>query len=151
MLARAMKPRIASVAVELTALCNQKCAYCYNEWREDGGAAVGAPRAETLFARVDRLLDAIDGDHVTLTGGAPLAHHGVFALLERLAARGVRAQIISNGGLADDRVAERLSRLGVLQIQVTLNGPEAALHDAHVGGAGHFDRTIAGIGALLRH
>jgi radical SAM protein with 4Fe4S-binding SPASM domain len=151
MLARTMRPRVASIAVELTAHCNQKCAYCYNEWREDGGAAVGAPRAETLFARVDKLLDAVDVDHVTLTGGEPLAHHGVFALLERLAARGVRAQLISNGGLADDRVAERLARLGVVQIQVTLNAPEAALHDEHVGGAGHFERTLAGIGALLRH
>ena len=27
-----------SVAVELTARCNQKCTYCYNAWRDDGGA-----------------------------------------------------------------------------------------------------------------
>jgi radical SAM protein with 4Fe4S-binding SPASM domain len=146
------RPRIASVAIELTAHCNQKCAYCYNEWREDGGAAVGAPRPETLFARVDRLLDAIEVDHVTLTGGEPLSHHGVFDLLERLAARGLRAQIISNGGLVDDRVAARLAALGVIQIQVTLNGPDAALHEEHVGqGGGHFARTMAGLEALIRH
>ena len=146
------KPSIASVAIELTAHCNQKCAYCYNEWREDGGAAVGAPRAATLFERVDRLLDAIDVDHVTLTGGEPLAHHGVYELLERLLARGLRAQLISNGGLVDDRVAARLAALRVLQIQVTLNGPDAALHEEHVGqGSGHYPRTIAGIEALVRH
>src|SRR5690349_21371533 len=146
------RPRIASVAIELTAHCNQKCTYCYNEWREDGGAAVGAPRPATLFARVDRLLDAVDVDHVTLTGGEPLAHQGVFELLERLLARGLRAQLISNGGLVDDRVAARLAALRVLQIQVTLNGPDADLHEAHVGkGSGHFARTLAGIAALLRH
>jgi radical SAM protein with 4Fe4S-binding SPASM domain len=146
------RPKIASVAIELTAHCNQKCAYCYNEWREDGGAAVGAPRAGTLFERVDRLLDAIEVDHVTLTGGEPLTHQGVFELLERLSARGLRAQIISNGGLVDDGVAARLAGLGVVQVQVTLNGPDAALHEEHVGkGSGHFARTLGGIGALLRH
>jgi radical SAM protein with 4Fe4S-binding SPASM domain len=146
------RPRIASVAVELTAHCNQKCAYCYNEWREDGGAAVGAAPAGTLFARVDRLLDAVDVDHVTLTGGEPLLHPAVYELLERLSARGIRAQIISNGGLVDEGVAEKLAALGVAQVQVTLNGPDAALHEEHVGkGSGHFARTLAGIEALLRH
>jgi radical SAM protein with 4Fe4S-binding SPASM domain len=146
------RPKIASVAVELTAHCNQKCAYCYNEWREDGGAAVGAPRPQKLFDRVDKLLDAIEVDHVTLTGGEPLLHPGVFELLERLRARGIRAQIISNGGLVDEEVAALLAGLGVAQVQVTLNGPEAALHEEHVGkGNGHFARTIAGIEALIRH
>jgi len=144
------RPRLNSIAIELTAHCNQKCAYCYNEWREDGGAAVGAPRGATLFARVERLLDAIEVDHVILTGGEPLAHKEVFSLLERLAARGVPAQMISNGGLVDDRIAARLAALRLRSVQVTLNGPDATLHEAHVG-PGCFEPTLAGIRALQRH
>ena len=146
----ASRPKVSSVAIELTAHCNQKCTYCYNEWREDGGAAVGAPRAETVFARVDRLLDAVDIERVTLTGGEPFAHHDVFGLLERLHARGIPVQMISNGGLIDDDVARRLRPFKLGHIQVALNGPNAKLHEEHVG-EGHFDKTIVGIQALRRH
>lgn len=142
------RPSVNSVAIELTAHCNQRCAYCYNEWREDGGAAMGAPRRAALLARVDRLLDAIEVEHVTLTGGEPFAHKDIFALLEHLAARGTPVQLISNGGLIDDRVAARLAPLGVRSVQITLNGPDAALHEEHVG-PGCFAPTIEGVRALL--
>ena len=137
-----------SVAIELTAFCNQKCDYCYNAWRDDGGRSVETGDTETLLARVERLLDAFDLDHVTLTGGEPLAHPGLFALLDRLTERRVPAQIISNGGLVTEEIAERLARYKLRFIQVTLNGPDAELHEAHVG-RGHFEKTVRGVKALL--
>src|SRR5258708_1005877 len=81
------RPKVSSVALELTAHCNQKCAYCYNEWREDQGYAMGAPRQATLLARIDKLIDELDIDHFTITGGEPFAHHDVFAVLEHIHAR----------------------------------------------------------------
>jgi radical SAM protein with 4Fe4S-binding SPASM domain len=149
--ARDAKPKVFAVAIELTAVCNQKCGYCYNEWRDDGGVEFGAPSREVLFRRVDRLLEAFDVDHVTLTGGEPFAHKDALALLEKLRDRGVRAQIISNGGLIDDALAARLAALRPGYVQLTLNAPEAALHDELVGGRGHFDRTMRGIEALRAH
>ena len=145
-----MRPKVYSVAIEVTAHCQQKCAYCYNAWREDNGAGMEAGEAKKLLARVDKLLGAVDVDHVTITGGEPFARRDIFELLDRVKARGVGIQIISNGGLVDDRVAERLAPFGVSYVQVTLDGPNAALHDAHVGGDGHFDKTLAGIRALRR-
>lgn len=144
------RPRLASVAVELTAHCNQRCAYCYNAFRDDGGASLGAPSADVLIARLAKILDACQLDHVTLTGGEPLMYPGLFAVLGMLAARGVAVQMISNGGMIDDPLAARLAESGVTQLQVTLDGPDAATHDAHTGGA-HFERALRGIRALLRH
>ncbi len=146
------KPKIFSVAIELTAHCNQKCDYCYNEWRDDGGQEVGAPTASELVARVQKLLDAIDVDHVTVTGGEPFAQPAAFQLLDELTRRGVGIQIISNGGMITDKLAERLAPHRVRYVQVTLDGPTAALHEEHVGeGRGHFEKTLAGIEALQRH
>lgn len=145
------KPRrkILSVAVELTAHCNQKCDYCYNEWRDDGGHALGAPPLATLKARLEKILDAVDVDHMTLTGGEPFARADVFEVIELLSKRGVGVQIISNGGLVTDRVAKRLAAFGVRYVQVTLDGPTAELHEEHVGAArGHFEKTLAGVRAL---
>ncbi|MEM9452843.1 MAG: radical SAM protein [Myxococcota bacterium] len=144
------RPRIDSLAIELTGHCNQRCSYCYNAWREDNGRSIGAlPHAE-LLALVERALTEIELDHVTLTGGETFARAGVFDVLDVIAAHGVDVQIISNGGLVDDALAQRLAGYPIRCIQITLNGPTAALHNAHVGGE-HFTATIEGIEALRRH
>jgi radical SAM protein with 4Fe4S-binding SPASM domain len=140
-------PRVHSLAIELTAFCNQHCDYCYNAWREDGGASVGTPELDALLARIDRVLDAVSLEHVTITGGEPLTSRDLFPVLDHLRARHVRAQMISNGTLVTDEIAERLARHRLLSVLVTLNGPDAALHDAQVGGA-HFDRAVRAIQRL---
>lgn len=145
---RSVRPRVNAIAVELTRYCNQKCGYCYNAWRDE-------PQAQgrddgKLLGRVERLLDALDVGYFTLTGGEPFAYRGVFDVLGLIRSRGVPVQFISNGGLFDDALAARLASYRPRSIQITLNGPSAALHEELVG-PGHFDRTLAGIEALRRH
>ena len=144
------RPKVYSVAIEVTAHCQQKCSYCYNAWREDNGAAMEAGAQKKLLARVDRVLEALDVDHVTITGGEPFARKDIFALLDLVQSKNVGIQIISNGGLIDDAIAQRLAPYRVGYVQCTLDGPTAELHDDHVGGTGHFDKTLAGIAALKR-
>jgi radical SAM protein with 4Fe4S-binding SPASM domain len=143
-----MRPRRYSLAVELTAHCNQKCTYCYNAWREDNGAELAGERGERLLSRVARVVEAIAFDHVTITGGEPFSSADVWPLLDLLKARDLEAQIISNGGLIDASVAERLAGYRVRFVQLTLDGPDAELHEAHVG-KGHFARTLRGARALV--
>lgn len=144
------RPKVYSIAIEVTAHCQQKCDYCYNAWREDNGAGMEAGTSKRLLARVDKLLRALDVDHVTVTGGEPFAHRNIFELLELVKSHGVGIQIISNGGLIDDRVAERLATLDVHYVQVTLDGSTKERHERHVG-EGHFEPTLEGIRALRRH
>lgn len=144
------KPKVYSVALEVTAHCQQKCSYCYNAWREDNGAGFEAGNAKKLHARVRKLLDAIDVEHVTITGGEPFARRDIFELLDIVKERGVGIQIISNGGLVDDELANKLAPYGVGYVQITLDGPSAEMHDEHVGGQGHFDKTLNGIKTLKR-
>jgi radical SAM protein with 4Fe4S-binding SPASM domain len=156
-----MRPKVSSIAIEVTAHCQQKCDYCYNEWREDNGAellarsrsapeAGGHTSAEKLLARVDKLLTALDVDHVTITGGEPFARRDVFELFDLVRSRGVGIQVISNGGIIDDALAARLAPYRVSYVQITLDGPTEALHAAHVG-AGHFAPTLRGIRTLVAH
>ena len=65
-----------------TSVCNQRCSYCYNDWRADNGRSVGAlPHAE-LLAVVQRALTELSLDHVTLTGGETFARADVFDVLD---------------------------------------------------------------------
>lgn len=141
------RPKRHSLAVELTPYCNQKCGYCYNDWRDDLDRARTLP-ADELLRLVERAMDEVELDHVTVTGGEPFAWPRVFDLLGLIRDRGLRPLIISNGGLITDAVADRVAPFDPIWIQITLNGPDAALHEEHVG-KDCFVPTIAGIRALV--
>jgi radical SAM protein with 4Fe4S-binding SPASM domain len=140
------RPKRYSLAIEMTAFCNQKCGYCYNDWREEPSAIGSLPREE-LVALVDKALTEVDFDHVTLTGGEPFARPDVFDVLDVVKRHGKRALIISNGGVITEAHAARLAEYDVFFVQITLNGPSAALHEEHVG-EGCFEPTLRGIRAL---
>ena len=142
-----MRPKRHSLAIELTGYCNQKCGYCYNDWRGDKKESHALP-TEALLDLIERAVADVEWDHVTLTGGEPFARADFFTILGRLASHGLRAIIISNGGLVTNEHAERLAPFRPHFVQITLNGPTAELHEEHVG-KGHFEPTLAGIRALV--
>lgn len=146
----AARPKRYALAIELTSYCNQKCGYCYNGWRDDGGKSVGSLPTEKLLALIDRALTEVDFDHVTLTGGEPFARRDLFDVLEVVKKHGKRAKMISNGGLVTDALAARLAPYRPYYVQVTLNGPTKELHEEHVG-EGHWEATLRGIEALSRN
>ena len=143
------RPKRYALAVELTPYCNQKCGYCYNDWRDDTSSASAMPGHE-LLPLLERAVTEVEFDHVTLTGGEPFARADLFDVLSLLRRHGLRALIISNGGLIDDAMARELAPFEPLFVQITLNGPHAALHEEHVG-KGHWEATLEGIRALVRH
>ena len=122
------RPKRYALAVELTSACNQKCTYCYNAWREDDGRGVGALPTETLVTLLGRALTEVEFDHVTFTGGEPFSRRDLFDVLDVCRARSTRFQMISNGGLVTDALAARVATYSPLSVQVTLDGPTAALH-----------------------
>jgi radical SAM protein with 4Fe4S-binding SPASM domain len=143
------RPRRYALAVELTSHCNQRCSYCYNAWREDNGKQVGAMASDDLCEVLDRALTEVEFDHVTLTGGEPFVRPDIWRILDVCKKHGVGVQMISNGGLVTDEIAEKLAPYRIRCIQITLDGPNADLHHEHVGGTNHWEPTLAGIKALV--
>ena len=141
------RPKRNALAIELTGYCNQKCGYCYNDWRGDKKESQALPTAQ-LLELIERAATEVEWDHVTLTGGEPFARADLFVLLEKLKEHNLRALIISNGGLITEAHAKRLAPYKPYFVQITLNGPERELHEEHVG-RGHFDATLTGINALV--
>lgn len=145
------RPKRYALAIELTAYCNQRCGYCYNDWRADPASVPSLSSAE-LLAAVERAVTEVEFDHVTLTGGEPFARADFFDVIALLQRHNLRALIISNGGVITDALAARLAPFRPLFVQITLNGTDAAAHEALVGtGHDHFAKTLRGIEALQRH
>ena len=75
-------------------------------------------------ARVDRLADLGTGI-VTLSGGEPLLHPDLDAIVRPHSPRGVIATLITNGYLLTPRPDPRLNRAGLDHLQISIDNVHA--------------------------
>lgn len=144
----------------LTEACNLRCRHCGTA--SDGSVSARAPaglRLDRPRAPVPAHLDAalvrdlIDqaiasgAEGIAFGGGEPLLHPDLPALLAQAAPR-LKTLLATNAALVDDAAAEMLAERGVI-VQVSLDGPDAAVHD-RIRGAGAFERAWRGIERLQR-
>ena len=143
-------PVISELA--LTYRCNLACAFCYA-----GCASGGLPPGWDEERRLHRdgflrALDIIHADarcpSVSFTGGEPTLHPDLEVFVAHARGLGMKTNLISNGWLLGDARVAALSRAGLDSAQLSLEGPDAARHDALVGKAGAFERLWAGLDRL---
>jgi MoaA/NifB/PqqE/SkfB family radical SAM enzyme len=98
--------------------CNIDCAYC-NEYDK-----VSAPVPfGTMRARIDKLAD-LRTSVVAFSGGEPMMHPDLDALLRHIRARGMMAGLITNGYfLSPKRIAE-LNAAGLDYLQISIDNVE---------------------------
>jgi radical SAM protein with 4Fe4S-binding SPASM domain len=130
--------------VALTYRCNLSCAFCY------AGCGVGALpdgwSEERVMTddEVCRVLDVIRHDahcpSVSFTGGEPTLRPGLSRLVAHAKDLGLKVNLISNGQRLDARRVAELAEAGLDSVQLSLEGPTAAVHDDLVARAGAFDR-----------
>ncbi len=137
-----------------TLACNFRCPYCFEHARP-GMMDARMQRRVVEFAEKRAREQESSRFEVIWYGGEPLLGLDVIASLsaqfmemcERLH-MGYSADIVTNGYLLDARAAEVLRAARVKNVQITLDGPDAATHDAtrHLAnGRGTFERIIANL------
>jgi MoaA/NifB/PqqE/SkfB family radical SAM enzyme len=95
--------------------CNLSCTYC-NEF-DDFSKPVPT---EEMFRRIDRL-GAMGTAIVTISGGEPLLHPDLDAVISRIRHNGIMAGLITNGYLlVADRI-QRLNRAGLEYLQISID------------------------------
>lgn len=148
-----------SLQWHLTDRCGHRCSHCYlfDEATWSDGAPREMPLADCLvvieqFADLCRTLGTLTGidfePRFILSGGDPLLHADLWAVLEAIHRRGHRSMILGNADLLDAEVAARLRDLGVGSYQLSLDGLEAT-HD-RIRGPGSFARALEGLEVLRR-
>jgi len=95
--------------------CNLSCTYC-NEF-DDFSKPVPT---DEIFRRIDAL-GAMGTAIVTISGGEPLLHPDLDAIIARIRKNGIMAGLITNGYLlVADRI-ERLNRAGLEYLQISID------------------------------
>ena len=95
--------------------CNLSCTYC-NEF-DDFSKPVPA---DTLFTRVDSLA-RLGTTIVTMSGGEPLLHPDLDAVIEHIRSKGIIAGLITNGYLLTAERIHRLNRAGLDHLQISID------------------------------
>jgi radical SAM protein with 4Fe4S-binding SPASM domain len=139
---------VANVSINVTSQCNLRCRFCYNL-----DSLTTRPTDELSAEEIVGFLDSIRPHltrdcSLTLLGGEPLlVADKTLALARYGRKRGWQTIVSTNGHRVTDDFARQARRAG-LQVQVSLDGASADLHD-RVRGPGAFDRTLSGIRGLV--
>ena len=129
------------VFYEMTKACDLACRHCR------ANARTARHPEELTTAQADALADALTGfarpPILVLTGGDPFKRDDLFDISSHARSIGLPVALAPS---ATPRVTpEALARLkaaGVDRIALSLDGADAATHDAFRGFPGSFDRTI---------
>jgi radical SAM protein with 4Fe4S-binding SPASM domain len=131
-------PRI--VIWEMTRACALACRHCRAE-------AIPFRNANELTtAEAFALVDSIAQEQplFILTGGDPLMRGDVFKIVEYATNKGLRVAVSPSAtGRLTPAALARLSRAGCKAISLSLDGPDAEMHDTFRGVHGSFQRTLA--------
>jgi SynChlorMet cassette radical SAM/SPASM protein ScmF len=85
-----------------------------------------------------------------LTGGEPMLHPRFVAIADMLTTEGLTMDLETNGTLITEEAARHLKEKTKLSfISVSLDGPDAASHDAFRRKAGAFDAALRGLDHLV--
>lgn len=95
--------------------CNLACGYC-NEYDK-----VSEPvPIETMKARLDRLA-SFGTSVITISGGEPMLHPGIFEIISHIRSHGMIAGLISNGYYLTRERIEKLNEAGLEYLQISID------------------------------
>jgi MoaA/NifB/PqqE/SkfB family radical SAM enzyme len=98
--------------------CNLSCTYC-NEYD-----AISKPvPLDLMLRRLDKLAD-LGTSMITVSGGEPLMHPELDAMIEHMRRRGMIASLITNGYYLNQERIERLNRAGLDYLQISIDNVE---------------------------
>jgi radical SAM protein with 4Fe4S-binding SPASM domain len=136
-------PVLAEIA--LTYGCQARCVFCYASSPQRGDSRPPMTTDQVKLV-MDRIFREAHVPSLSFTGGEATLRKDLPELIRYGRELGFRVNLITNGIRAGDAgYARDLVEAGLASAQVSLEAATAELHDAIVGKAGAFDRTVAGV------
>ena len=129
------------VFYELTQACDLVCLHCRACARADPDPAeLSTADSKRL---VDQLTEFPEPPMLILTGGDPLKRRDIFELIRYAVGRGLEVSITPSATpLVTRNAIGRLRDAGISRLAISIDGADAATHDANRGVAGSFDCSL---------
>lgn len=139
-------PLIASLQLELSSRCNERCIHCYipNSKKNHG--------MDMPFEKFKKLVDEfadMGGIHITLSGGEALLHKDIIPMLNYCRLKDLKITILSNLIKLTDEEIKAMKETNVSLVQVSLYSMDPEIHDFITTVKGSFNRTKEAIERLV--
>ncbi len=128
---------------ELTYACNLACVHCLSSSGRRDPRELSTAEAKAVIDE----MRALQVFYVNIGGGEPMIRPDFFELVEYATSNGVGVKFSTNGSRIDAERAVELAGMDYLDIQISLDGADAATNDA-VRGDGSFATAIAAMDHL---
>ena len=126
---------------EVTQACDLVCKHCRAEAQAEPHP--GELTTAQALALIDQIGSFPKPPVLVLTGGDPLKRPDLWRLIEHAASRGLQIALTPSATPLATRDAFRRARdAGVQRLGISLDGPDAATHDAFRGWNGSYARTL---------
>jgi len=114
-----------------------------------GREADGRAATEELTTQEARqFIDELREDFsplLILSGGEPMCRPDIFEIASYATGKGLAVALGTNATLVTDEVARKIKDSGIRRVSVSLDGPNAGVHDGFRGLPGSFEAAIAGL------
>jgi mycofactocin radical SAM maturase len=110
---------------ELTYACNLACVHCLSSSGRRDPAELSTAEAEQVL---DELRD-LQVFYINIGGGEPMIRRDFFHLVEYATTSGIGVKFSTNGAYLDARRAEQLATMDYVDVQISIDGLDAATND----------------------
>lgn len=131
---------------ESTRQCNLNCRHCGSDCGKDSRKGMDKEKVVAVLQRIAETYKVAD-IMLVITGGEPLTRPDLLEIMAEARALGFPLGMVTNGYALDERMAERLARVGLHSVVVSLDGPEPA-HDWLRNRQGSFKRACLALRSL---
>lgn len=126
---------------EVTQACDLVCAHCRASAQKE--PAPGELSTDQSRALIDQVATFPKKPHMVFTGGDPLKRADLFDLMAHAVSRDIPIALTPSATpLATKEAFQRARDVGVKRLGISLDGPNAQVHDAFRGWEGSFERTL---------
>jgi len=122
---------------ELTYACNLQCVHCLSSSGRRNPAELTTEECEAVIDELQRM----QVFYVNIGGGEPTIRPDFWHLVDYAVAHDVGVKFSTNGSRIDADVARRLAGSEYVDVQISIDGADAATND-HVRGEGSFATAI---------
>ncbi len=135
-----------NVTWEITLKCNLRCVHCLSD---SGVSALDELSLGECLNLVDELT-ALKVFQVNIGGGEPFIRNDFLDLLNYAHHKGLVTCVSTNGTIIDDDLANRLAKLKMFYLQVSLDGATEETND-HIRGKGTYKKILGAIDCLAKN
>lgn len=118
---------------ELTYACNLECVHCLSSSGRRDPRELSTAQAKAVLDELKRL----QVFYINIGGGEPMVRRDFFEIIDHSVSNNIGVKFSTNGAFIDADAAKRLAATDYLDIQISIDGADAATNDA-VRGAGSF-------------